>query len=129
MELQTRREGQVTIVRLTGRLDLGSLRLLEEGLHGMLETGTRAVLLLMIDVTDISSSGIARLLQMRQKVEAQNATLALLEPSAVVEYVLNLAQLSDQFKQYGDEATALHELGALRETPRPTPMTALDLLD
>ena len=114
MELQTRQQGRVTIVQLSGRLDLGSLRLLEEGLTNFLKRGTRAFLLRMIDVTDVSSSGLARLLQLKHTAEAGSATLALLEPSAVVEYVLELAELADQFRRYDDEATALFDLGAAR---------------
>ena len=124
MELQTRQEGQVTIVRLAGRLDLGSIRLLQDGLKGFLDRGTRVFLLRMVDVTDLSSSGVARLLQLKQSAEAGNATLALLEPSAVVEYVLDLAGMGDQFRRYDDEATALLELGGARRPHRPS---ALDL--
>ncbi len=112
MNLDVRRDGRVAVIRLAGRLDLGTIATVDERVKEPIAEGARSFVLRMIDVSDLSSSGLAKILGLKRTVEGRGGLLTLLEPSAVVEYVLNLAGLAGDFDVYLDEADALHSLGA-----------------
>ena len=65
----------------------------------------------MADVTDISSSGIGKLLQIKKDCELKGRILLLADISPVTEYVLDLARLTDMFDICKTEAEALLRVG------------------
>lgn len=96
---------------LAGRMTLEYLAILDEKVEQLLRLGYRHLLLNMIDVTDISSSGLVKMLSLQSAVQAKSGALALIEPSPVVEHVLDLAGLADVFSIYDDEQKALYAFG------------------
>lgn len=118
MNMQAERRGRAYFVEVEGRLTLDRLADLDSRLNELIDAGARTFVLHMVNVSDFSSSGIARLLKLQQTVSAQGGALALFEPSPVVEYVLELSRLRDLFRIYHDEADVLLDFAGREEALR-----------
>ena len=113
MDIQTHLEGTVVVIKLTGRMSLDQLPLLSQEVQSHMEEGKLYFVFNMLDVTDISSTGIGRILGIYKELELKHGKLALAELSPVCEYVLDLARLTDIFPTYKSEiegVLALKEL-------------------
>ncbi|HBS04595.1 MAG TPA: hypothetical protein DEA96_06510 [Leptospiraceae bacterium] len=110
MQIEVRNLERASILNLKGRLDLEHVARLSESVMEALNRSQKYIVLNMIDVTDISSTGIGRILQLSRECESRGAALALSDPSAVVEYVLDLARLKDIFQIYASDQEALEKL-------------------
>ncbi len=97
------------MLRIKGRLDLESVARLTESVQQALNESARYIILHMIDVTDISSTGIGRILQLSRECENRGASLCLADNSAVVDYVLDLARLKDIFQIFPSVEEALQK--------------------
>lgn len=64
----------------------------------------------MIDVLDLSSTGIGRIFHLANECERRNIQLVISDPSAVVEYVLDLARMTDVFSIYRSDDEATNQL-------------------
>ncbi|MCB1173974.1 MAG: STAS domain-containing protein [Leptospiraceae bacterium] len=107
----------IVILKLKGHMDLERIKEVEEVFQSSLNEGHINFIVNMLDVKDISSSGVAILLAMFRKLELNNGRMALSELSAVSDYVLDLAGLSDSFSIYHGDNEALDSF-LLPDLPR-----------
>ncbi len=110
MRIQVKRHEKFAVLRLGGRLTLDQIQELDETTRGLLLEGFRFFVLNLIDVTDISSTGVGRILGLHRSVEAQKGAIVLAELSAVCEYVLELARLTDVFEIHKREEDAIRSV-------------------
>lgn len=97
IQFQSRTGQGIAIFKLAGHLALDSARSIEETIEEFLRSGDRKFILDMIDVRDISSSVIGKLLEMYRKIQSKSGALALADLSPVCLYVLDLAGMMDFF--------------------------------
>jgi anti-anti-sigma factor len=110
MRIQVKRHEKFAVLRLGGRLTLDQIQELDETARSLLLEGFRFFVLNLIDVTDISSTGIGRILSLHRSVEVQKGAIVLTELSAVCEYVLELARLTDVFEIHKREEDAIRSV-------------------
>ncbi|MCB1174897.1 MAG: STAS domain-containing protein [Leptospiraceae bacterium] len=111
MNIETSYQKNVVLFKLNGRIDLEQISLLESTFGEHLDKGYTRFILNMVDVRDISSSGLGKILSMFKRLELSNGRLALSDLSAVSEYVLDLAGLADVFPTYRSDEQALASFG------------------
>lgn len=111
MRIKATRNGSAVTLRLSGRLTLEEIPWLTKSLEEQSGSDIRTYILHMADVTDISSSGIGKLLQIKKDCEVKGRILLLADISPVTEYVLDLARLTDMFDICKTEAEALLRVG------------------
>ncbi|MCB1165767.1 MAG: STAS domain-containing protein [Leptospiraceae bacterium] len=110
MRIESEKRGQVMVLKLQGRVDLENVSELLSAVRTHLAEGEKNFVLNMIDVTDISSTGIGRLLEISKEVQLVRGRLGLSDLSQVVEYVLDLARLSDIFEIFPNDKSAVEAL-------------------
>lgn len=110
MNIRATIDDDIVILDLSGHMDLEHIRDLDKIFNQYYEEGYRKFVLVMLDVKDISSSGIGRILSLFKKLELVNGRLALAELSAVSEYVLDLARLKDIFPIYKNRQDAIDSM-------------------
>ncbi len=107
MNIEGREEGDIIILRVGGRMDLDEIPRLDAAVQACLEKGARKIILNLLDITDCSSTGISRLVNLHKYLEQRKGRMVIAEAAPVVEYVLELARLDDIFDQYRTEAAAI----------------------
>lgn len=110
MKIKAMEHSGVVVLRLTGHMDMGQIGSLKDAIAEHRQTGIRYFILNMIDVTNLSSSGIQQVLAVYRELEMGGGRLVLAELSAVAEYVLDLAGLKDGLPVYEREEDALDVL-------------------
>ncbi|MBE7440250.1 MAG: STAS domain-containing protein [Spirochaetales bacterium] len=111
MRIKVTENGSAVVLRLSGRLTLEEIPWLGKSIEEQSRPAVRTFILQMADVTDISSSGIGKLLQIKRDCEIKGRQLLLADISPVTEYVLDLARLTDMFDICKTEAEALLRAG------------------
>lgn len=110
MEIKTSEKDGIHLLAIKGRMDLSEIALLDEKVNQLRAFGHKWFVLNLIDVTEITSSGVGRVLNIQRTLEGDKGGLALADVSAVVEYVLELARLNDIFPTFATEADAIDYL-------------------
>ncbi len=112
MRIERSEENHVTVVALEGVIKLGeSGRVFSDYLGRLLEEGAGAVLLDMVRIDSVDSTGLGELVGYLQRFSEQGRQLALLDPPDRVMNLLRLTKLDEVFTIYTDRTTALRELG------------------
>ena len=128
MTMTVEARGRAHFVDISGRLTLETIAGIHDRLDVLLKKGARSFVLRLVNVADFSSTGIAGLLKLQRAVDSHGGAFALLEPSPIVDYVLELSRMQDLFRIYRSEADAVREFGgraALEgDEGRPEPGTA-----
>ena len=109
--IDTKKIDDIVVFKLMHRIDLEQIQELNQKFQEFLEDNHRFFVLNMIDVKDISSSGIGQVLDMFHRLDACCGRLVLSDLSAVCEYVLDLARLTDIFPTYRNDAEAIASFG------------------
>jgi anti-anti-sigma factor len=86
---------------------LDALPWFDDSIKSNMQPDTELVVLNMSSISEISSSGIGKLLGLKKSLEASGKRLALVELSPVAAYVLELARLDDMFAIFKEESSAL----------------------
>jgi anti-sigma B factor antagonist len=108
LQIQLREAGEVTILDLQGRATIGAGNdLLSSKLRGLIEGGTRKLLVNLAGLTQIDSSGISSLVRAFVSLNLSGGNLKLAKPSGRVRDVLQVTRLLDAIPAFDDEATAL----------------------
>ena len=115
MELVSRRDGEVAILDLSGKLTLGEgdqqLRAaFEEALAG----GRPLVVINLGNVPYIDSAGLGELISTQKRAAAAGGAVRLLNPLKRVYDVLHAVKLDSVFEIYQDESLAI---ASLRSNP------------
>jgi anti-anti-sigma factor len=128
MECSTRRVGDIIILDLKGRLILGegirlgprsNLRLIE-AISELAKKGHRKILLNLVSVSHLDSSGVGQLLDALQLARGQEVALKLVNPIGQVNEILKLTKLDAVFEVKEHETAAIESFQRGAE-PEPLP--------
>lgn len=108
MSVSVRKNGEVTILDLKGRITLGSGDIaLREAVRGALDEGAKKILINMEGVTTIDSSGVGELVSSYSTTTNRGAKLKLTNLPAKVNDILFITQLITVFDVYDNEDEAI----------------------
>ena len=111
MQVETRHEGDVVIVELSGRLLIGEPTVaLRDTVDELLAAGRRKIVLDVSDLARIDSSGVGELVACLKTARAAGARLVLLQVKDRVRRILDLSQVLPLFESYDGEDAALAAL-------------------
>ncbi len=113
MQLEERTVGDVVVVEVTGEITLkkGGDAMLHGKVRGLVEQGTKKVILRLAGVSYVDSAGLGQLVQAYSTAKNHGATLKLLEPTPRLRDLLVVTTLSTIFEIYDDEAAVLASYG------------------
>lgn len=108
MEIEVRTQDQVKIVRLSGKLNLGSsLDRTNETIKDLLNAGESRFVLDLQEVTMIDSSGIGLLVRYLSLAKQRGGSLKLLNPSKFALQTLKLVRVLNLFEVFEDSQLAV----------------------
>jgi len=107
LKIAIREVDGISVLKIAGRLTLEEVTILEDQTRELLAAGRNRIVLNLLDVRDLSSSGIGGILSIKKALEAKGGALALSQLSAVAEYVLDLSRLKDIFPSFPSDETAI----------------------
>jgi anti-sigma B factor antagonist len=109
LQIAIRKISDVTILDLRGRstLDGGSSELLGSHLRRVIDNGARKVLLNLVNLTQVDSSGVSVIVATYVSLKRQGGDLKLLCPCGRVLEVLAVFHLLNTIPTFEDEAQAL----------------------
>jgi anti-anti-sigma factor len=107
MDISQERDGDVVIVRLSGRLDSGAASAAEEQLSATLGSDTPRLAIDMSGLAYISSAGLRALLVVAKKVQQSKGKLALSGLGANVREVFDATGFNTIFAIEADAAAAV----------------------
>ena len=108
MKFNTRQNGDVTILDLSGRITIGSgEEALRNAMQEILNSGAQKVVINMGGVTMIDSSGIGELVSAYTTATNRGAKLKLANLPAKVSDILTITQLITVFDVFDTEAEAV----------------------
>lgn len=110
MQIETRKQDDVLIVKLDGRLVAGTgAQELEQAMNRFVADDEKKILLDLSAVQRIDSSGIGELMQGRKLAQRFGCELRLLNVEGQVHHVLEIGQLLPLFRVYSEEDEALED--------------------
>lgn len=108
LQISARLVGDVTVLDLQGRVTIGRGNdLLGTELRELFESGTRKLLINLIGVPQMDSSGLSTLVRSFVSLQRVGGSLKLLQPVGHVREVLELTRLLHSIPTFDDEATAV----------------------
>jgi anti-anti-sigma factor len=109
LQISIREFADVTILDLRGRstIDGGESELLSSRLKQLVANGVRKLLLNLVNLTQVDSSGVGVILETYVSLKRQRGELKLLCPCGRVLEVLTLFRLLDTIPSFEDEVQAL----------------------
>ncbi len=108
MKVNIRKEGDVSIVDLSGKITIGEGDVvLRDKVTDLLELDERKILLNLEKVSYMDSAGIGELVACYKRAKERDGTVKLLNPSGKVYDLLQLTKLEEVFETYKDEGEAL----------------------
>lgn len=102
--------GDLTIVTVTGEIDVFTTPRLRASLLELIESGSRHLLLDFTDVTFLDSTGLGVLVGMFHRLRARSGSMVFAGPGERVRRVFHVTQLNKIFQMYDslDEALQAH---------------------
>lgn len=108
MNVNTRQVGEVTILDLKGKITIGSGDVaLRNAIQEVMNSGAKKILINMMDVSTIDSSGIGELVSAYTTATNRGAKLKLINLPAKVTDILTITQLITVFDVYDSEAEGI----------------------
>lgn len=109
LDISTREFGDIKILDLRGRstIDGGESELLSAHLQKLVANGARKLLLNLVNLTQVDSSGVGIIVGTYVSLKKQRGELKLLCPCGRVLEVLTIFHLLDIIPSFEDEAQAL----------------------
>ncbi|QQS46098.1 MAG: STAS domain-containing protein [Acidobacteriota bacterium] len=108
MEISIRKNGNVTIIELSGNLIIGrSEESLREAINRLIADEQKYLLLNLADVAMIDSSGIGAMIKSFTSVKAVEGKFKLLKPSRMAYQLLTITGLLSVLETYDDESSAI----------------------
>ena len=112
MQTATRQAEGITVLDVRGRITLGEGNvMLRDIVRGLLEKGSRRILLNLKDVDYVDSSGLGELVRSYTTVRNQGGQLKLVNLSGRVRDLLQATSLTAVFEIHEDEAGAIRSFG------------------
>jgi anti-anti-sigma factor len=121
LQILIRESGDVTILDLQGRstIDGGESELLDSHLRQLLANGVRKLLLNLVNLIQVDSSGVGAIVAAYVFLKRQGGDLKLLCPCRRVLEVLTVFRLLDTIPSFEDEAQALASFRPLHYFAKP----------
>jgi len=109
LQISIREFGDITILDLRGRLtiDGGESELLSQHLQKLVANGVRKMLLNLIELTQVDSSGVSIIVKTYVSLKRQGSDLGLLSPGGRVLEVFRVLHLLSTIPTFENEAQAL----------------------
>lgn len=107
MDIAIRRDGDVIVMALKGRLDLASGKNLKEAVTEQFADGASSLHLNMAEIEFVNSSGLGALVSIMKEIKAAQGRLTLSNLGVFVQELLDITQLSKVFEIFPTEADAL----------------------
>lgn len=108
LQISARESAGITIIDLNGRATLGADNdLLQNFLRKLIAGGARNLLLNLVDLTQLDSSGIGTIAAAFVSLSRQGGSLKLLRPRGRVRTALDALKWFDYISSFEDEAQAL----------------------
>ena len=98
MDVDTRNEGNVTVVALTGKLDAITSPAFEQQIRGTIEAGNHAIVVDLAQLDYISSAGLRALLVLAKQVKAKNGKACLANVTGDVRSVFDMSGFATIFE-------------------------------
>jgi len=112
VDIELRSLGQVKLIKLRGRLNLGdAVDRLRETLDDLMGNGDTRILLELSEVPWIDSSGIGLLVKILTTAKQRGGSMKLLNPSKFTVQTLKMIALLDLFEIYEDQQLAVASFG------------------
>jgi len=112
VDIELRSLGQVKVVKLRGRLNLGdSVDRLRETLDDLVGNGDTRIVLELSEVPWIDSSGIGLLVKVLTSTKQRGGSIKLLNPSKFTVQTLKMISLLDLFEIFEDQQQAVASFG------------------
>ncbi len=92
--------GDVTVIKLSGRVDVQSALELEKEMNNILSSGSNKIVFDMNDVQHLSSSGIRVLISTLRRTMSSNGWVRLARVNQSVKKILKLVELESLFTYY-----------------------------
>ena len=109
---KTRREGNVTIVDLSGKITLGeNTGILRDELRSLLSQGEKNIILNMKDVGYVDSAGLGELVGAYTTATNQGGSLKLLHLQGKMRDLMQITKLHTIFPAFEDERQAVQSFG------------------
>jgi anti-sigma B factor antagonist len=121
LQILIRESGDVIILDLQGRstIDGGESELLDSRLRQLLANSVRKLLLNLVNLTQVDSSGVGVIVAAYVYLKRQGGDLTLLCPCGRVLEVLTVFRLLDTIPSFEDEAQALASFRPLSYFAKP----------
>ena len=118
LHISIREFGDVTIMNLQGRSTIsgGESELLSGHLKELVSKGVRKLLLNMVDLSQVDSSGVGIIIESYVSLKRLGGDLKLLCPRGRVLQVLNVFHLPGIIPSFDDEAQALASFAAQKRS-------------
>lgn len=111
MQTKTNQVGDVTVLRISGRITLGEGNvMLRDMVRQLIDQGNKKIVLNLGEVDYIDSSGVGELVKTHTTVRNQGGRMRLVNLSRRVNDLLQMTKLSAVFDIDRDEATAISSL-------------------
>jgi anti-anti-sigma factor len=109
LQISIRERGDVSILDLRGRstIDVGESESLSKHLRELTVTGKRKLLLNLLNLSQIDSSGVSIIIELYVSLKRSGGELKLLAPRGRVFHVLRVFKLLDVIPNFEDEADAV----------------------
>ena len=112
MGIDRRQEGDVSIVKFSGKITIGAGQVgIRDAVLEELANGSLKLLLDFEEVDMIDSTGIGELVAGLVAVNNRGGSLKLLKVPPKMDHILELTQLKSQFEQYASEEEAIGSFG------------------
>lgn len=103
MEVTERRDGEVTVLELVGKLDSNTAKGFEERLMGLIDKGNSRLVLDFGRLDYISSAGLRVLLMAAKRLKAASGRMALCGMSEHIREVFEISGFSSIFAIHGTQ--------------------------
>ncbi len=107
MEITVKEKNGVSVMALSGRLDLASGTTLKEQVKAQLKKGQASIHLNLAQVEFINSSGLGALVSIMKEVRIQKGRFTLSNMAPYVQEIFDITQLSHIFEIFASEEEAL----------------------
>jgi anti-sigma B factor antagonist len=108
MEISERTSGNVTIVALNGRLNLGDATvLLHDKINSLIQQGRKNIILNLADVVSVDSGGLGELVRTLTTMQKHGGSLKVANLPKRVQDLLVMTRLVTVFETFEDEAAAI----------------------
>jgi len=109
MEINTRKEGNVLVILLKGRLDAVTAPDFDKRIEGLLSEGEKEMIINFTELEYISSAGLRSILATAKHLKAKGGRILLAELRGAVKEVFEISGFYSIFQIFGSEADALNQ--------------------